>query len=203
MRTWESRGAGRHFINSSPLSDVDSRRHDRRIIIMLSEKLAKMISDQMTFELYSAYIYLGISNFFADKSLNGFANWYMIQTQEERDHAMLFNQYLLNEGATPELGLIEASHTDYEDFRTPLITAYDHERVVTARINDIYAQAFEEKDYRTMQFLDWFIKEQGEEEQNSSEIVDRFDLFGSDPKGLYMLDSELGERVYSAPSLEL
>lgn len=170
---------------------------------MLSEKLTKMISDQMNFELYSAYIYLGISNFFADKSLNGFANWYMIQTQEERDHAMLFNQYLLNEGATPELGLIEASHTDYEDFRAPLVTAYDHERVVTARINDIYAQAFEERDYRTMQFLDWFIKEQGEEEQNSSEIVDRFDLFGSDPKGLYMLDAELGERVYSAPSLEL
>ncbi len=170
---------------------------------MLNEKIAAMLADQMNFELYSAYIYLGISNYYAESSLNGFANWYMIQTQEERDHAMLFNQYLLNNGVAPALPAVEAPGFEYSDFRTPIEVAGEHERKVTARIHDIYAAAFEIRDFRTMQFLDWFVKEQGEEEQNADDILSRFDLFGSDPKGLYMLDSDLGTRVYSAPSLTL
>ena len=83
----------------------------------------------------------------------------------------------------------------------PLATALEHEYMVSARINDIYAAAYELKDFRTMQFLDWFVKEQGEEEQNTDELLKRYDLFGSDPKGLYMLDAELSARVYNPPSL--
>ena len=78
-----------------------------------------------------------------------------------------------------------------------------YKRQVTGLIHDIYDAAYSVKDFRTMQFLDWFVKEQGEEEKNASELVKRFDLFGHDPKGLYMLDSELAARVYAAPSLVL
>ena len=79
----------------------------------------------------------------------------------------------------------------------------EHERYVTGLIHVIYDAAYSVKDFRTMQFLDWFVKEQGEEEKNASELLKRFDLFGHDPKGLYMLDSELAARVYAAPSLVL
>ena len=79
----------------------------------------------------------------------------------------------------------------------------EHEQYVTASINNIYAAAFKINDFRTMQFLDWFIKEQGEEEKNADENIKKFDLFGSDPKGLYMLDSEMKARVYAPPSLVL
>ena len=79
----------------------------------------------------------------------------------------------------------------------------EHELYVTSLINELYAAAYAEKDFRTMQFLDWFVKEQGEEENNAETLVKKFELFGDDPKSLYMLDNELGARVYSAPSLVL
>jgi len=168
---------------------------------MLNEKLVKMFSDQENFEWYSAYIYLDIANYYAEKNLNGFANWFTIQTQEERDHALLFNKYLLNNGGKAVLESVKKPEFAYNDFRAPAAKAFEHEQVVTSRINDIYSVAYELKDFRTMQFLDWFVKEQGEEEKNTEDIIKRYDLFGTDPKGLYMLDNELATRVYTAPSL--
>lgn len=168
---------------------------------MLNQKLVDMINAQQNFEWYSAYIYHGIANYFAEQNLSGFANWFTIQTQEERDHALLFNKYVLNNGAHAALDTIPKPEFVYTDFRMPLATALEHEYKVSARINDIYAAAYDLKDFRTMQFLDWFVKEQGEEEQNTDELLKRYDLFGSDPKGLYMLDAELSARVYNAPSL--
>lgn len=86
---------------------------------------------------------------------------------------------------------------------TPLKKALEHEKYVTASINDIYTAAYEARDFRTMQLLDWFVKEQGEEEKNASDMITKMELFGTDAKGLYMLNSELKARVYAAPSLVL
>lgn len=170
---------------------------------MLNKEIVAKITKQINFELYSAYVYLNISNYYADCNLNGFANWFKIQTQEERDHAMLFMDYLLNNGEKVVLDDVKAPSASYEDFRQPLVSAYDHELMVTAAIHDIYGAAYELKDFRTMQFLDWFVKEQSEEEKNTDDIIKRYDLFGTDAKGLYLLDSELAARVYTAPSLVL
>ena len=85
----------------------------------------------------------------------------------------------------------------------PLKEGYKHEQYVTSLINNIYSAAYEERDFRTMQFLDWFVKEQGEEETNASDLIKKMELFGDDAKSLYMLDSELAGRVYAAPSLTL
>lgn len=170
---------------------------------MLNKEIVDKINKQINFELYSAYIYLDMSNYYADSNLNGFANWFKIQTQEERDHALLFMDYLLNNSEKIVLEEIKAPNFVYSDFRQPAVIAYDHECKVTTAIHDIYAAAYELKDFRTMQFLDWFVKEQVEEEKNTDEIIKRYDLFGTDAKGLYLLDSELGARVYTAPSLVL
>lgn len=170
---------------------------------MLDKIIVDKINKQINFEFYSAYLYLDISNYYVDSNLNGFANWFKIQTQEERDHALLFMDYLLNNGEKVVLDDIKAPHYTYEDFRQPTVNAYEHELKVTAAIHDIYAAAYDLKDFRTMQFLDWFVKEQNEEEKNTDEIIKRYDLFGNDAKGLYLIDSELASRVYTAPSLVL
>ena len=91
----------------------------------------------------------------------------------------------------------------FPDFRAPLAGAYEHELFVTASINNIYTVASENKDYRTMQLLSWFIDEQGEEEKNTDDLIQKYDLFGSDPKSLYMMDKDLATRVYAPPSLVL
>nr|WP_314458682.1 ferritin [uncultured Clostridium sp.] len=168
---------------------------------MLNKEIVAKINKQINFELYSAYVYLDISNYYADQNLNGFANWFKIQTQEERDHAMLFMDYLLQNGEKIVLADIKAPSFDFTDFRQPAMEAFEHEIKVTAAIHDIYGAAYELKDFRTMQFLDWFVKEQSEEEKNTDEIIKRYDLFGSDAKGLYLLDSELAARVYTPPTL--
>ena len=170
---------------------------------MLDEKLVSMLNEQVNLEWYSAYLYLDIYSHYTDQNLNGFANWYYIQTQEERDHALLFMKYLFNNGEKVTLAEIKAPNNKFDDFRQPAEAAFEHEKIVTKSINDIYAVAYELKDFRTMQFLDWFVKEQGEEEKNAQDIIQRYDLFGKDARSLYLLDSELGTRVYAAPSLVL
>ena len=170
---------------------------------MLSEKVSALLNDQVNKEFYSAYLYLDFSNYFEERGLDGFANWYKIQAQEERDHALLFYQYLHNNNAKVVLGAIAQPDKDLGSDMAVLKAGLEHEVYVTGLINAIYAAAHEDKDFRTMQFLDWFVKEQGEEEVNANDLISKMELFGSDPKGLYMLNSELLARVYSAPSLVL
>ncbi len=170
---------------------------------MLNPEVSKLLNEQVNKEFYSAYLYMDMANYYADQNLNGFENWFIVQMQEERDHALLFRQYLLNNSEQVTLTQIAAPDTSYKNFREPLTQALEHEQFVTASINTIYEAAYKNKDFRTMQFLDWFIKEQGEEEKNADDNIKKYDLFGGDPKGLYMLDNELKARIYTAPSLVL
>ncbi|MBO5896862.1 MAG: ferritin, partial [Clostridia bacterium] len=150
-----------------------------------------------------AYLYLDFSNYFEERGLDGFANWCYIQAQEERDHAMLFYRYLQNNNEKVTLEAIAKPDKVLDSDMTVLKAGLEHEEYVTSLINDIYAAAYDVKDFRTMQFLDWFVKEQGEEETNANDMITKMELFGSDPKSLYMLNSELAARAYTAPSLVL
>ena len=170
---------------------------------MINEKVAKLMNEQINKELYSAYLYLDMVNYYIDKGLDGFANWFKVQAQEEYSHAELFMQYMQNNQEKVTLEAIQAPNVKFDSFDSPLREALKHEQYVTASINNIYAAAYEIKDYRAMQFLDWFIMEQGEEEKNADDLITRYKLFGSDSKGLYLLDQEMGTRVYSPPSLLL
>ncbi|MDF2543553.1 MAG: ferritin [Herbinix sp.] len=170
---------------------------------MLNPEVVKLLNEQINKEFYSAYLYMDMANYYADQSLNGYENWFFVQMQEERDHALLFRQYILNNGETVTLSAIDGPNGSYENFREPLVKSLEHEQFVTASIHAIYEAAYRHKDFRTMQFLDWFIKEQGEEEKNADDNIKKYDLFASDPKGLYMLDNEMKTRIYIAPSLVL
>jgi ferritin len=168
---------------------------------MLNKKITEAINNQMNKEFFSSYLYLDFSNYYYDNSLNGFGNWFGIQTQEEHAHAMLFLKYLQNNGEKVVLDAIAKPDVIFTSFKQALDEAYKHELFISQSINDIYAIAYEVKDFKTMQFLDWFLKEQGEEEKNVDELCKRYELFGNDPRGLYMLDSELATRTFTPPSL--
>ena len=169
----------------------------------MNEKVSALLNEQVNKEFYSAYLYLDMANFYTQKGLNGFANWYEIQAKEEQDHALLMYQYLQNNGEKVTLEAIAKPDKKFETLMDPLTAGLEHEKYVTSLINNIYAAAIEVNDYRTTQFLDWFIKEQGEEEKNSMDLITKMGLFGDDARSLYMLNSELAARVYSAPSLTL
>ncbi len=169
----------------------------------MDKKVHELLNQQINKEFYSAYLYLEFSNYFKAKGLDGFANWYMVQAQEERDHAMLFYTYMQNQNQEVILEVIDRPETAFSCHADVLKAGLEHEEYVTSLINGIYSAAYDVKDFRTMQFLDWFVKEQSEEETNANDLISKMELFGSDPRSLYMLNQELAGRVYSAPSLVL
>lgn len=168
---------------------------------MLHEKVSVLLNSQINKEFFSSYLYLDMANYYAHEGLNGFSNWFEIQAKEELDHALLMYRYLHNNGSIITFETIEKPSSVFKNFKSALLTAFEHEKYVTNLIHNIYDAAYSVKDFRTIQFLDWFVKEQGEEEKNTEELIKKFDLFGSDSKGLYMLDSEMAARVYTPPSL--
>ncbi len=169
----------------------------------MNEKVSALLNEQVNKEFYSAYLYLDMANFYTQKGLDGFANWYEIQAKEEQDHAMLMYQYLQNNGEKVTLEAIAKPDKTFETLMDPLKAGLEHEKYVTSLIHTIYEAAQEAKDFRTTQFLDWFIKEQGEEEKNSMDLITKMELFGDDARSLYLLNGELAARAYSAPSLVL
>jgi ferritin len=165
---------------------------------MINQKIAKLINEQVNKEFYSAYLYLDFANYFEAEGLNGFATWYQVQAQEERDHAMMMRRYLIDNSIRVTFEQIAKPDKTYSKHEDPLNAGLEHEKYVTSLLNNIYAEAFAIKDFKTMQFLDWFIKEQGEEEKNAEDLIRKMELFGHDAKGLYSLNQELATRTYVA-----
>lgn len=162
---------------------------------MLSEKIVGLLQNQVNKEYYSAYLYLDFAGFYNDKGLEGFGKWYKKQADEEVEHAEKFVRYLEDNGIRPVYEAIDKPAKNPADLRDPLTLSLEHEKYVTSLINAIYAAAVEEKDYRTQQFMTWYIDEQAEEEKNAQDNIKKFELFGGDARGLYELDREFGSRA--------
>ena len=170
---------------------------------MLKKEIKDLMNAQINKELFSAYLYLDVANHYIDKGLEGFGNWYDVQAMEEKDHAFLMRQFIQNNGERVELEAIAKPVVNYKTLRTGMEESLAHERYITSQINNIYEKALELKDYKTLEFLAWFVKEQVEEEKNAEDLLKKYDMFNGDVKGLYMLDKDLATRVYTAPSLIL
>ena len=168
---------------------------------MLNKKIEKMINDQITKELYSSALYLSMAAWFSSMSLNGFAKWYYIQTQEERDHALIFYHYMKNTDTRTAFQQINEPTFDFKNTIDILEKTVKHEEFITASIYDIMQVANEEHDYKTVQFLNWFVDEQVQEENNANSNLNRFKTMGLDGKAIYLLDQEMGVRVYTKTPL--
>ena len=161
----------------------------------MDKKLKDLIEDQINKELWSAYIYYDMAEFYRARGLDGFHHYFEKQAHEEYEHAEKFAEYLQDLGVAFEMKPIAAPGYKYHDFRDPLVTQLEHEKLVTSLIEKIYAESVALKDYKTTAFLTWYINEQFEEEKIAKDLLDKFDLFAKDDKAmLYKLDKELGER---------
>lgn len=164
----------------------------------MNEKVAEVLEKQINAEFYSAYLYLTFADYYEDRGLKGFANWYMIQVQEEVDHAKALRRYLLDNDYKPTMEAIAKPDKTFSNDLEPLEAGLAHEEYVTSLIHHCYEVARDEHDIRAMKMLDWFVGEQGEEETNARDMITNMKLFGSDPKGLFALDREYQTRTYVA-----
>jgi ferritin len=167
---------------------------------MLKEKIQQGINDQINFELYSSYMYLSMSSYFSSKNLNGFANWMRIQAQEEVVHAMKLYDYVIERGGRALLAPLEGPPAEWAGPLEAFETAYQHETIVSSRINNLVDIALEERDHATHIMLQWFVKEQVEEEATALGIVEQLKMIQGSPNGIYMLDKELAQRQFTQPA---
>jgi len=164
---------------------------------MISKDMTTALNEQINKEIYSAYLYMGMSAFAERKGMPGIANWLTIQTQEELSHAQKFYQYVLRQGATVELEMIDKPAFKGETALELFEQVLEHEKLITASINNLVDIAVKERDHATEVFLQWFVNEQVEEEENACGIIDQLKLAGPAGGGLFMIDRELATRVYT------
>lgn len=166
---------------------------------MLNEKMEKEFNEQINKELFSAYLYLDMKSRFSEMNLQGFVNWMDVQVQEEKAHAMGMYDYVLERGGRVELLAIDKPEVEG---KTPLEIfeqVLKHEKFVTSRINHLMDVADEVRDRAALSFLDWYLKEQVEEESNVGGVLATLRLIGEDKKALLMLDKDLAARTFVAP----
>ena len=167
---------------------------------MLSSKLYKAINEQINAEMWSAYLYLSMSMDCQAKGYNGIANWFYVQFQEEQAHARIFMNYLNSVDAKVELLPIAEVRTSWDSVLDMFKQTLEHEKKVTAMINNIAAIANADKDYAAINRINWFIDEQVEEEESAREMINTFEAVEGNKYGMYMIDKELAARTYAAPS---
>lgn len=166
---------------------------------MISKKMVGAFNHQINAEIFSSYLYLSMSAYFEDLGLPGFTNWMKVQAQEEMVHAMKFFNELTERDGRIVLEAIDKPETTWESPLAVAEAVYEHEQKVTALINKLVTLARKENDYAAETFLHWFITEQVEEESSAKAIVDQLKLIQGQPQGLFMIDRELGTRVFAPP----
>ncbi len=169
---------------------------------MLSDRMQEALNDQMKWEFYSEFLYLAMAAWFKSRSLDGFANWMLVQAEEERAHALMFFDYICEAGGKAEIRAFDQPKTDYQSATDVFRTTVEHEKLVTKRINDLMTMAVEEKDHATANFLNWFVKEQVEEVASPQKILDQLEMGKEEGYVLMMLDRELAQRTFTPPAQE-
>ena len=169
---------------------------------MIGKKTEEALNGQLNAELYSAYLYLSMAAYFESTDLPGFANWMKIQFQEEQFHALKFYDYIIERAAKVILKPIEAPPSVWNSPLAVFEATLKHEQKVTGLINDLVYLARQEKDNATEIFLQWFVNEQVEEENNVGTVLGQLKLVKDSPQALYLMDKEMAQRVFTPPASE-
>jgi ferritin len=164
----------------------------------MPDDLAKAFNAQITMELASSVAYLQMSAHFERENLTGMASWMRMQSQEEKEHADRFIDFVLDRGNTVEIGVIDAPPSSFDSVATVFEAALAHERTVTQSIHDLYRLASDQGDLASFPLLQWFINEQNEEEATVETILERIRLAGAESSAVLLLDTELGGRSSAA-----
>jgi ferritin len=162
----------------------------------MTERMVSALNEQITREFYSAYLYLSMSSYLSRIKMKGMANWTKVQYHEELSHAIKMYDFLITRGENVILKEISKPQNEWKSVEHVFSDILNHEKYITENINNLMKIAIEENDYASIQFLQWFIAEQVEEEANAQDILDQLELIGDSKHGLVMLDKELGQRVF-------
>ena len=166
---------------------------------MINQKVCSALNKQLNNEMYSAYLYLSMSSYAGSIGLKGSANWFMVQYQEEMVHAMKFYNFINSRGVHVELGAISSPPSEFRSLLDMMEKTLAHEEFITSSIYELVDLALAERDHATHIFLQWYVTEQVEEEENDRDIIGKLKLIGDNGQGLLMLDAELGTRVFVPP----
>lgn len=164
---------------------------------MVSEKLLAALNDQMNYEFESANVYLAMAAYFKAESLDGFANFFLVQAEEERFHAMKFFNFINDLGQRAKVSGMAQPNNEFSSYLNVFEEAYAHEQSVTKRIYNLADIALDDREHATMNFLKWFIDEQVEEEAMFDALIQKIKRIGNDSSALYLLDDELARRVFN------
>lgn len=160
---------------------------------MLSQNVIKLLNDQMNLEFYSSNLYLQMSAWCGQNGFKGAARFLAEHAAEEMQHMRKLFTYLNETGALAIISEIEAPPHEFSSLKQVIELTYEHEKLITSKINELVGKTFEEKDYSAFNFLQWYVAEQHEEEKLFSGIIDKLNLLGDDGKGLFLVDKDLGE----------
>lgn len=166
---------------------------------MLSKKLAEAINNQVNYEFYSEHVYLALSSYCADQDLDGFANFFRVQAEEERFHAMKLYDYLIEMNERVTIKASPEPQNDYSSLMETFTSGLEHEKSNTKNIYSIADIAMDERDHATISFIKWFIDEQVEEEALFNTLIKKLQRIGNDSAALYILDTELAARTFTPP----
>ncbi|OOF66024.1 non-heme ferritin [Rodentibacter sp. Ppn85] len=159
---------------------------------MLSANVVKLLNDQMNLEFYSSNLYLQMSAWCEQQGFEGTAKFLSAHAVEEMQHMRKLFTYLNETGALAIISAIEAPPYEYKSLKDVIEITYQHEKLITGKINELVGLTFEEKDYSAFNFLQWYVAEQHEEEKLFSSILDKLNLLGEDGEGLFLIDKDLG-----------
>jgi ferritin len=168
---------------------------------LLNESLSKALNDQLNFELYSAHVYLAIAAYCSGESLDGFANFFKVQAEEEKFHAMKIYKYLNDRGKRVTMAGMDTPNNEYTSTLDAFEHAYAHEQEVTRRIYHLSDLAMNDREHATIQFLKWFIDEQVEEESMFDSIINKLKRIDKDSNAFFMMDAEFAQRTFTPPAL--
>ncbi len=167
---------------------------------MLSDKLQSELNEQIKYEFFSANYYLAMAAYCATEGFDGFANFFIVQAEEERFHALKFFNFINEMGGRAIMKAMEEPRNEYSSLEEIFTLALNHEKFVTGRIYTLMDLAMEEKEHATISFLKWFVDEQVEEEASMSDLLNKVKLIGEKGEGLFLLDKELSQRTFTPPS---
>lgn len=165
----------------------------------MNKKVSESINSQINKEFYSAYLYLSMSQYFESENMPGMANWMYQQFKEEQFHAQKLINYMNSRGTRVELEMLQKPKIFWNNCSEVFEDSKEHEESVTASINALTALAMQEQDFATVNFLQWYVNEQIEEEENITNILSQIKLIGDNGYGLLMLDKELSVRNFIEP----
>ncbi|MHC4805475.1 MAG: ferritin [Planctomycetota bacterium] len=169
---------------------------------MIGKKMEKALNRQLNAEFYSAYLYLSMAGYFESIDLKGFANWMLVQVQEEQFHTMKLYDYIFERGGKVTLRPVDAPPSDWDCPLAAFEATLEHEQKVTGLINDLVSLARTEKDNAAEIYLQWFVNEQVEEEDNVNKVLGQLKLVKDSPQAMFIMDKDMAQRVFTPPVSE-